>query len=410
VLTSASSQQWAMMIFSRWPLAATVWWFVLEEVNTIGNNPLTVMFHNHCEKPMDLYFVGAQPEWKERIAPEMKTGQDTFIGHKFEVRVEGIKPARVAVQGAGDVRCVLDPSGRAIHLKAKWLPPMTEADIYKGPRWDELVSQAEQKCLQDLVGYPEDAAHFCNRREVFTIRSGALKSKFDMDDSTWQQWAEPEQEKRRWLLDNQAPGLHNFTKVGFEARSIPADLYHDLRDFWKRSRRTSSLENHPHLDPNLSCRKSDTWKLELDWSMKERIANTLAPIIAKWANVDVNKIRKTSIYGIRMYRKDALLENHVDRKDTHVLSAILEVGYLGFSTPGVDEGDDHAENWPLEIMDHNGKWHSVKNRPGQLILYESATCPHGRPKHFTGREYAGVFVHFAPHGWPEAFEGRRAEL
>ncbi|CAE7669270.1 unnamed protein product, partial [Symbiodinium microadriaticum] len=82
--------------------------------------------------------------------------------------------------------------------------------------------------------------------------------------------------------------------------------------------------------------------------------------------------------------------------ETHVISAILEVGHL------LMKDQKTQTNWPLRIFDHAGQEHLIPNSPGQMILYESSTCPHGRPDPFVGREMANVFVHFKPRGWPEA--------
>ncbi len=30
-------------------------------------------------------------------------------------------------------------------------------------------------------------------------------------------------------------------------------------------------------------------------------------------------------------------------------------------------------------MDHQGVWHSIPLVPGEMALYEGASCPHGRP-------------------------------
>ncbi|CAN0449296.1 unnamed protein product [Ectocarpus sp. 8 AP-2014] len=35
-------------------------------------------------------------------------------------------------------------------------------------------------------------------------------------------------------------------------------------------------------------------------------------------------------------------------------------------------------------------------KPRDLVLYESATCVHGRPSTFHGNYYANAFVHYKP--------------
>lgn len=144
--------------------------------------------------------------------------------------------------------------------------------------------------------------------------------------------------------------------------------------------------------------------------MKELLRATLTPLVAEWASLQPEQLVLTTIYGLRLYRKNSKLHMHVDRRETHVLSVILEVGHLGWSAPDGDEGHDHSEDWPLDLMDHHSGMHHVGSRPGQMILYESATCPHGRPGKYPGRESANVFVHFRPQGWPEAYEVKTSSI
>ena len=58
--------------------------------------------------------------------------------------------------------------------------------------------------------------------------------------------------------------------------------------------------------------------------------------------------------------------------------------------------------WPLFILDNAGSQHRVDLQPGQMLWYESAKLPHGRPQTFTGEYYDNIFVHFKPtsrHWW-----------
>ena len=41
-----------------------------------------------------------------------------------------------------------------------------------------------------------------------------------------------------------------------------------------------------------------------------------------WSGV---KLQNSAVYGIRVYRRGSTLFNHVDRSDTHIISAILNV-------------------------------------------------------------------------------------
>jgi prolyl 4-hydroxylase len=96
------------------------------------------------------------------------------------------------------------------------------------------------------------------------------------------------------------------------------------------------------------------------------------------------KLIPTFIYGIRSYLKDSSLVMHIDRQETHHISSILIV----------DKDLDGESDWPLEIVDHSGKTHLVYADVGDLILYESAVCSHGRPSTFRGNFFRNMFIHY----------------
>jgi len=51
---------------------------------------------------------------------------------------------------------------------------------------------------------------------------------------------------------------------------------------------------------------------------------------------------------------------------------------------------------PVEIYTHAGEAVNVSMAPGDMVMYESHTCVHGRPAPLKGRFFANVFVHFEP--------------
>ncbi len=57
---------------------------------------------------------------------------------------------------------------------------------------------------------------------------------------------------------------------------------------------------------------------------------------------------------------------------------------------------DVEEDWPLEIVGHDGIPVNVTMRPGDMILYESHSILHGRPYPLQGNYFANIFVHFEP--------------
>ena len=116
---------------------------------------------------------------------------------------------------------------------------------------------------------------------------------------------------------------------------------------------------------------------------QDTILETLHPIAEDWARV---RLLGTSVYGIRRYKAGSWLATHLDRIDTHVISVIINVAQRG----------GQAGGWPLVIGDHEGEVHRIRLRPGEMLLYESAKLPHGRPDTFTGDFFDNIFVHFKP--------------
>ena len=103
------------------------------------------------------------------------------------------------------------------------------------------------------------------------------------------------------------------------------------------------------------------------------------------------KIEPTFIYGIRSYAKHSTLKTHTDRVETHHVSSIIIVDKdLRCGCQNKEFGDD----WALDIQDHEGVWHKVYAEPGDMILYESAICEHGRIDAFQGNFFRNFFVHY----------------
>lgn len=101
------------------------------------------------------------------------------------------------------------------------------------------------------------------------------------------------------------------------------------------------------------------------------------------------RLRHTSTYGARVYRRGAMFIDHVDRGSTHHASVVLQVA----------QTVDPSGGWPLEVIGPDGRVCEVYLMPGEMVLYEGARIRHGRPMRLRGDEFANVFVHFVPTEW-----------
>ena len=92
----------------------------------------------------------------------------------------------------------------------------------------------------------------------------------------------------------------------------------------------------------------------------------------------------------------ATLTSHVDRIATHHISSIIIVDKdLACGCSNKPE----AEDWPLDIQGHDGEWYKVYAQPGDMILYESAVCEHGRNEVFGGTHFRNFYVHYKLKDW-----------
>merc|ERR1712217_411206 len=80
-------------------------------------------------------------------------------------------------------------------------------------------------------------------------------------------------------------------------------------------------------------------------------------ILEWWTELKV--IKHTTTFGVRIYRRGSMLINHVDRKDTHLLSAILQIA---------QDVDIPNGGWPLELLLSNGRVAEVYMQPGEIVL------------------------------------------
>jgi len=200
-------------------------------------------------------------------------------------------------------------------------------------------------------------------------------------------------EDRLTMIDRQPKAVPKFTEIGFKKTKIPSVAYDMIKFYYNVNRVHAAREKFSFDDSVINYWATPTYMTPIPMgTFANIIASHIKPVISEWSNVPAEELDFTFLYGVRTYLNDSILENHVDRVLTHVLSAILNI-----------DSDPKAEPWPLEIYSHDGQKHEILMEPGDMVLYESAACVHGRPTPFKGKYYSNVFIHFKPNNpqrWP----------
>lgn len=209
------------------------------------------------------------------------------------------------------------------------------------------------------------------------------------------------------LKNDFIPYLHKqvpvFTKKGFARTILNKKLFNKISAFYHDNKENAPVENDAaigtfiHVKDSTSLSKSTNGKqkipskiVELSTELKADIFKTIHPLLEEWSG---QTLEHSAIYGIREYQHDAILDMHVDRYQTHIISMIINVD------------QEVNSEWPLYIYDHHSRLHKVFLKPGDVVFYESARVAHGRPEALDGKTYANIFAHTMPAGW-----GKKAEL
>ena len=288
----------------------------------------------------------------------------------------------------------------------------------KGVDYDEASSALKQDTTDDYceiascttASYGVDssfAVHYANLDPnndqgfgTYIEYINRCKSKFSKESCY-------ESEAERLSMNLRQPqSMRNYTALGFKKIEAPKDLTTRLTKFWNDSRNSRHLQDNVIQAPNVNFEHwedgstyvnhwtSPTMMMDLDQSLRDLTWDTTKPILEEWSGVE---LVQSSLYGIRIYKRGAILAPHVDRLPL-VLSAVINVAQEGVKEP-----------WPLELIGHDGRAYNVTTRPGEMILYESHSIIHGRPFQFNGESFANVFVHFEPLGFHSGADGSEEE-
>jgi len=189
-----------------------------------------------------------------------------------------------------------------------------------------------------------------------------------------------DRETRTALTERYVP---SFTETGFEKIRTPSAVHRALRAIYDE--RFGNRFSEPADEEYMPTGTPDF--IDID-DVKGQFHFALQSVHEEWAGCE---LEPTAAYGLRVYRAGQTLLPHTDTLETHVISSIVHIAH------------DTDEPWPLWIKDLDGNEHEVVLEEGEMLLYESARCPHGRVVPLRGDAYCSLFVHYQPVGWDITF-------
>lgn len=179
--------------------------------------------------------------------------------------------------------------------------------------------------------------------------------------------------------------LPKLSDLGFKVVKVPEKTFQLIIEAYNLLKPTVRVEHWDGIANFIHDSQGNApveiFSMDAFTRLREIIAEELQPIHEEFIGNKERLIPKW-IYGIRSYKRGAILEPHTDTLVTHHISSIVIV----------DKQVDR--DWPLDIQDHLGRWHKVYAEPGDMILYESATNKHGRIEPFEGEYFRNFFLHY----------------
>ena len=184
-----------------------------------------------------------------------------------------------------------------------------------------------------------------------------------------------------------------FTENGFALIKCPEQTWNLIREAYELLKNKIETENFVGKDEFIVGGDSELMSFDHLPTVRTMIHDQLLSTHQDWVN---EPLEKSYIYGIRSYKKGATLTPHVDRIATHHISSIIIVDKdLACGCASKPNADD----WPLDIQGHDEEWYKIYAQPGDMILYESAVCEHGRTESFGGTYFRNFYVHYKLKDW-----------
>lgn len=354
-----------------------------------------VEFENRCQVNIELWWLGADDAALVGQLPAGGGhGVNSFKGHIFEFRDPSSKVpyGKVQVEAAGRVH--IQRCEEKAKIRANWetfsgphgmMKRQLEkyAKLYDDEKFKPLAKKWQEDCQ---AAYPGDEAVFC---DPWLPGNNHAVGQLLIPRSDWEKENEREQKDRLHLISTQPSKLPQFTEKGYTVREWPKseqDLLKSILDAIPPARKKAKPSDYSLFNAYVSAWESDVWVVEISHQLRAKLNNMIQGILEEWCGY---KLTHTQTHGPRIYRNGSVLNMHVDRFTTHIVSAIVILTQADLKSP-----------WPLEIVNLAGSTkHLTTEKPGTIILYESAKLLHGRPYPLQGKEYVNIFLHFKPVGW-----------
>eukprot|EP00927_Polykrikos_kofoidii_P030582 TRINITY_DN26304_c0_g1_i1.p1 TRINITY_DN26304_c0_g1~~TRINITY_DN26304_c0_g1_i1.p1 ORF type:complete len:427 (-),score=46.28 TRINITY_DN26304_c0_g1_i1:2-1282(-) len=363
--------------------------------STQGQKKVHLDLYNRLSTAIEVYWITRDSEeaFIERVEPGHTLNQESWDGHAF--RIYTAENPRKFLQEhvvKGSVRRG-DWWTEAIQLRACGMT--YEQDVASRRARDEefqsLAEGADSQCE------PPGQSHLwsCVRRIPRLECEKMHRNEFDESDGhvlpkfgfAVPQGPRPKGAVEDFSYEGRPANIPRLTEgPGFLKMNMTSRLRDLLLPWYHEQVAKGGIETEENDGGNFLNEESVSLQIvSLDnaLDLRNKVSDEIQSFLEWWTD---RPLQHHATFGARIYRRGAVLLNHVDTQDTHWASAVLQVA----------QEVDEDGGWPLEILSPDRDCYEVYLRPGQVVLYEGALFKHGRPMAFRGASFANVFSHFTP--------------
>lgn len=347
------------------------------------NTDTEVYFKNEAGVPIHIFWCGFDGQEREeaRLDPGEDRKMKSFVGHVFNFRT------------VATGRLINSLEVEPPQLVSAFIKPCLglHADEELGlntSRWaefDALVGEPDAPCVGPSSKW--SCVRYITPEQVAArtpAEFGFLEE--EAKDTPYEARATSDH-LHNWQMKHM-PNHTEYHK-GYLKMQIPKDLFR-LLSLWEQKYGPIHQKAHeivPGFFTNIHKVSMDMLEVSHFPNLQHKIMTEMKDVMQWWTR---SHLKHTVTFGMRIYKKGSMLINHVDRKESHLVSAILQVNQE-------TEGD---EGWPVEVVHpHVPGVKEVYLQPGEMLLYEGARIAHGRPMRFKGKSFSNIFSHFAPADW-----------
>lgn len=186
----------------------------------------------------------------------------------------------------------------------------------------------------------------------------------------------------RYLLDMKQPAvLPTFTEAGYEIQKIPPFLLKELAKFYDKE--ATDSDSVP-----VSKKRQYFNTITLTAEITQKIDLILRISMEEWADTT---LQFTKTYNIREHFNGSYVYGHLGDAASQIIGVMIVLK---------KELGEQEEDWPFEIIGHDGNRQNVTLNEGEALFYESATCLVSNPYPFKGEKFVTATLFYRPDdGW-----------